>query len=73
MAKSIYLIKSINSSFELKCLDLLTKSYILSNTENLIFKDWAHKQDSDMVSGSLTFNFEKPIIIKYSLSDSDTF
>lgn len=54
----------------------VNKITALANDEtnlDLIFKDWAHKQDSDMVSGSLTFNLEKPINIKYSLSDSDTF
>lgn len=33
MAKSDTLTKSINLSFELKCLDLLTKSYISSISE----------------------------------------
>jgi hypothetical protein len=66
MAKSIYLIKSINSSFELKCLDLLTKSYILSNTENLIFKDWEEESISAHIVKHLR-NIKNDFIINYEV------
>lgn len=54
----------------------VNKITALSNNDthlDLVFKDWTVKQESEMVSGSLAFNSEKPINIKYSLSDSDTF
>ncbi|MFY8187824.1 MAG: hypothetical protein ACOVLC_07675 [Flavobacterium sp.] len=66
MAKSIFLIKSINSSFELKCLDLLTKSYVLSITENLIFKDWEEESISAHIVKHLR-NIKNDFIINYEV------
>lgn len=66
MAKSIFLIKSINSSFELKCLDLLTKSYVLSITENLIFKDWEEESISAHIVKHLR-SIKNDFIINYEV------
>jgi hypothetical protein len=43
MAKSDILTKSINLSFELKCLEVLIKSYTTSNELNKVNPDWEEK------------------------------
>ena len=66
MAKSDILIKSINLSFELKCLDLLTKSYVLSIKENSIFKDWEEESISAHIVKHLR-NIKNDFIINYEV------
>lgn len=43
MAKSVTLINKINSSFEIKCLTVLVKSYNTSIAEKRFSKDWEEK------------------------------
>lgn len=43
MAKSNFLIESINLSFELKCLEVLIKSYSTSKILNKVSSDWEEK------------------------------
>ncbi len=66
MAKSDILTKSINLSFELKCLDLLTKSYISSISENLITKDWEEESISAHIVKHLR-NTKNDFIINYEV------
>jgi len=43
MAKNVNLINSVNSSFEIKCLTVLVKSYETSISEKKYSKDWEEK------------------------------
>lgn len=43
MAKSVYLIKKVNDSFELKCLEVLIRSYYTSIKNGKVSCDWEEK------------------------------
>ena len=65
MAKSIFLIKSINSSFELKCLEVLIKSYKNSKKINKVSSDWEEKTFS---SHLVSLMKDCEIALKYNLT-----
>lgn len=69
MAKNKDLVRSINSSFELKCLDLLVKSYGSAITEHLILNDWEEESISAHIvkhmrkfKSDLIVNYEVPLV-----------
>ena len=69
MAKNKDLVHLINSSFELKCLDLLTKSYSLVISENLISNDWEEESISAhlvkhirKLKSDFIVNYEVPLV-----------
>jgi uncharacterized membrane protein YheB (UPF0754 family) len=71
MAKNKKLVNSINSSFELKCLDLLTKSYVATIKENSLSKDWEEESISAHVvkhirefKHNFIVNYEVPLVEK---------
>lgn len=65
MAKSNFLIESINLSFELKCLEVLIKSYNTSKILNKVSSDWEEKTFS---SHLLSLMKDCEIALKYNLT-----
>lgn len=65
MAKNVSLINSVNSSFEIKCLTVLVKSYDTSISEKKYSKDWEEKTFS---SHLVSLMKKCDIAIKYNLT-----
>jgi hypothetical protein len=65
MAKSVNLINSVNSSFEIKCLTVLVKSYETSISEKKYSKDWEEKTFS---SHLVSLMKKCELAIKYDLT-----
>lgn len=65
MAKNVKLINKVNSSFEIKCLTVLIKSYNTSITENRYSKDWEEKTFS---SHLVSLMKKCDVAIKYNLT-----
>lgn len=65
MAKNVKLINKVNSSFEIKCLTVLIKSYKTSITENRYSKDWEEKTFS---SHLVSLMKKCDVAIKYNLT-----
>ena len=66
MAKNKNLVYLVNLSFELKCLDLLIKSYNSTISENLLSKDW----DEENISAHIvkhTRKFKSNFIVNYEV------
>lgn len=65
MAKSNFLIESINLSFELKCLEVLIKSYSTSKILNKVSSDWEEKTFS---SHLVSLMKDCEMALKYNLT-----
>lgn len=76
MAKNVNLINSVNSSFEIKCLTILVKSYETSITEKKYSKDWEEKTFSShlvslMKRCELAIKYELIITKEEELEDDE--
>ncbi|WP_445709822.1 hypothetical protein [Flavobacterium sp.] len=76
MAKNVTLINKINSSFEIKCLTVLVKSYNTSITEKRFSKDWEEKTFSShlvslMKKCDLAIKYNFTITKEEELEDED--